>query len=310
MTPLLAEFDRLLEFMLDEFGWCPQVHSNEESPDIFIFEPQNELEKYAIAATIEGDYGWKESLYSLDYYNTAEEGNLVCFIFATLPKDEGEQEWLLVKFDRQKNNRGWSVIPGTLEQVCYIWAEQIGIPEPNYKPTADEILDALEAPFVPAETANIAASSKSDKPLNANKSPDVPAKTANVENSSKSDRPLVTADELRKFGIYFETTENLHDLVKERFLKTNSEGIEDYDFEGLSTQEVIDFCMDSLDWYKLWDESIFDLFFLFYIKLLHDRLGIPYSVIIKKIIPLSVSFEYYAKYMYDDRMSLLNNDFI
>ncbi|MDJ0726947.1 MAG: hypothetical protein QNJ38_17740 [Prochloraceae cyanobacterium] len=92
MTPLLAEFDRLLEFMLDEFGWCPQVHSNEKSPDIFIFESQNELEEAAIAATIEGDYGWKESLYSLDYYDTAEEGNLVCFIFATLPKDEGEQE--------------------------------------------------------------------------------------------------------------------------------------------------------------------------------------------------------------------------
>ncbi|MDJ0726948.1 MAG: hypothetical protein QNJ38_17745, partial [Prochloraceae cyanobacterium] len=194
-----------------------------------------------------------------------------------------------MEFDRQKNNRGWSVIPGTLEQVCYIWAEQIGISEPNYKPTADEILDALEAPFVPTKNTNIAASSKSHEDLDDSESRSVPVESANIQVSSKSDRPLVTADELRKFGIYFETTENLHNLVKERFLKTNSEGIEEYDFEGLSTHEVIDFCMDSLDWYKLWDESIFDLFFLFYIKLLHDLLGIPYSVIIKKIIPLSVS---------------------
>jgi hypothetical protein len=50
----------------------------------------------------------------------------------------------LVQIDRQDNSRSWSVHAGTLEQVYYIWAEEIGISEPNYKPTADEILDALK----------------------------------------------------------------------------------------------------------------------------------------------------------------------
>ena len=145
MTPNLAEFDQLLEFMLDKFGWCPKVYSNKESPDIFIFKPRNEIEENAIALTTDGDYGWKGSLYSLDYVDTAENQNVFCFIFATLPKDAQEQEWLLVQIDRQENTRSWSVHPGTLEQVYYIWAEKIGISEPNFKPTADEILDALQS---------------------------------------------------------------------------------------------------------------------------------------------------------------------
>lgn len=145
MTLNLAEFDRLLEFMLDKFGWCPPVYSNEESPDIFIFTPQNDLEKSAIALTTDGDCGWKRSLYSLDYVDTDQKPNVLCFIFATKPKDTQEQEWLLVQIDRKENSRSWSVHPGTLEQVYYIWAEEIGISEPNYKPTADEILDALQS---------------------------------------------------------------------------------------------------------------------------------------------------------------------
>lgn len=143
MTPNLVEFNQLLEFMLDRFGWYPAFYSNEESPEIFIFTPQNELEEVAIALTTDGDYGWKGSLYSLDYVDTDQKQNFLCFIFATKPKDTQEQEWLLVKVDRQENSRSWSVHPGTLEQVYYIWAEKIGISEPNFKPTADEILDAL-----------------------------------------------------------------------------------------------------------------------------------------------------------------------
>jgi hypothetical protein len=90
MTPNLAEFDQLLEFMLDKFGWCPPVYSNEESPDIFIFTPKNELEESAIALTTDGDYGWKGSLYSLDYVDTDQKPNVFCFIFATKPKDAQE----------------------------------------------------------------------------------------------------------------------------------------------------------------------------------------------------------------------------
>ena len=145
MTPNLAEFDQLLDFMIDKFGWCPQVYANEDSPDVFIFNPQNDIEKKAISLTIDGDYGWKGSLYSLDYVDVAEKQKVLCFIFATLPKDTPEQEWLLVQIEQQKNTQSWSVHPGTLEQVYYIWAEKIGIPEPKFQPSADEIVDALQS---------------------------------------------------------------------------------------------------------------------------------------------------------------------
>lgn len=122
MTLNLAEFDQLLEFMLNSFDWCPQVHSNQKTSEIFIFTPQNDLEKGVIALTIEGDRGWKGSLYSLDYVDTAKNQNAVCLIFATKPRDTQEQEWLLVQIDRKKNCLSWSVQPKTLEQVYYLWA--------------------------------------------------------------------------------------------------------------------------------------------------------------------------------------------
>ena len=56
MTPNLAEFEQLLKFMLDKFGWCPQVYSNQKASKIFIFTPQNDLEKGAILLTTDGDY--------------------------------------------------------------------------------------------------------------------------------------------------------------------------------------------------------------------------------------------------------------
>jgi serine/threonine-protein kinase len=143
MTPNLVEFDQLLQFMLDSFGWCPQVYSSKKSPEIFIFEPQDEIQQGAILLATDGEYGWKGSLYSLNYVSSTENGNILGFIFATKPEDAEEQDWLLVEVDRQKNSRGWSLHSGTVEQVYYIWAERIGIPEPNFNPTTDEILDAL-----------------------------------------------------------------------------------------------------------------------------------------------------------------------
>ncbi len=143
MTLNLPEFDQLLQFMLDSFGWCPPVYSDTESPDIFIFTPEDELQQSAIFVATDGDYGWKGSLYSLEYFDSTENQNILGFIFATKPKDSDDQDWLLVEVDRLKNSRGWSLHSGTIEQVYYIWAERIGIPEPNFKPTSDEILDAL-----------------------------------------------------------------------------------------------------------------------------------------------------------------------
>lgn len=115
-----------------------------------------------------------------------------------------------------------------------------------------------------------------------------------------SNQTLITAKDLEHFGIYFQTTQNIHDFIKERFLITNTEGIEKYDFEDLAIDEVVKYCLDRLDWYQIWDESIFDLFYLYIIKLFHNYLGIPYRIIIKEIIPTSDSFEYYAKYLYND----------
>ena len=137
MTPNLVEFDQLLEFMLDSFGWCPKVYSSRESSEIFIFEPQDDTQQVAILLATEGEYGWKGSLHSLDYVNSTENGNILGFIFATKPKDTEEQDWLLVEIDRQKNSREWSLHPGTIEHVYYIWAERIGVPEPKFKPTTN-----------------------------------------------------------------------------------------------------------------------------------------------------------------------------
>ena len=125
-----------------------------------------------------------------------------------------------------------------------------------------------------------------------------------------SNETLVTADELIEFGIYFEITENLHDIVRERFTTTNQEGIEKYDFEGLSVDEVTDYCLNNLDWYKIWSESIFDLFYLFLIKLLHNYFDIPYRVIIKDIIPLYDEFIDFNKTLHKYREFQFNSEFL
>ena len=125
-----------------------------------------------------------------------------------------------------------------------------------------------------------------------------------------SNQTLITAKDLEHFGIYFQTTQNIHDFIKERFLITNSEGVEEYDFEDLAIDEVMEYCVDKLDWYQIWDESIFDLFYLYIINFFHNYIGIPYKIIIKEIIPTSDSFEYYAKCLYDDGGSILNSDCI
>ena len=125
-----------------------------------------------------------------------------------------------------------------------------------------------------------------------------------------SNQTLITAKDLEHFSIYFQTTQNIHNFIKERFLITNTEGIEKYDFEGLAIDELMEYCVDKLDWYQIWDESIFDLFYLYIMNFFHNYIGIPYKIIIKEIIPTSDSFEYYAKCLYDDGGSILNSDCI
>lgn len=143
MTFELQAFDELLDFMLDKFGWCPMVYSNKSAPEIHIFTPENELEEMAIELTTDGEYGWKGSLYRLAYVEKYQ--HKIGLIFATKPEDSEEQDWLLVQIDQKKKERGWSVHDGTLEQVYYIMAEKIEIPEPNYNPTPEQITEAINS---------------------------------------------------------------------------------------------------------------------------------------------------------------------
>jgi serine/threonine-protein kinase len=56
MTLDVQAFDELLDFMLDNFGWCPRVYSNKSAPEIHIFPPENELEEMAIQLATDGEY--------------------------------------------------------------------------------------------------------------------------------------------------------------------------------------------------------------------------------------------------------------
>ena len=141
MTTDRQALQQLAKFMIDKFSWSPMIYTAKPEK-AFIFTPKNDTEKAAIEATISGEYGWRGSLYSLELYEyrNKEAG----FIFATKPLDSPDREWLLVKLNFTDYTGFWSHHEGTLEQVYYIWQENIQLSEPNYNPTADEILDAIK----------------------------------------------------------------------------------------------------------------------------------------------------------------------
>jgi len=141
MTQDKKSLFELSDFMLKKFSWCPMIYDTKPQ-SAFIFEPKNDTEKAAIEATISGKYGWQGSLYSLELYEYQEHE--AGFIFTTKPPDSGEQEWLLVKLDFKDYTGSWSHHDGSLEEVYYIWKENIQLSEPNYHPTTDEILDAIK----------------------------------------------------------------------------------------------------------------------------------------------------------------------
>ena len=146
MTLEIQAFDDLLDFMLDKFGWCPKVYNNQLASEIYIFSPKNEIESIAIQLATDGEYGWKGSLYHLAYEEKYKDK--IGLIFATKPVDSNEQHWLLVEIDQINKQRSWSVHDISLEQVYYIMAEEINIPEPNYNPTIEqmsEITNGLSA---------------------------------------------------------------------------------------------------------------------------------------------------------------------
>ena len=140
MTRDRQALKQLSEFMLNKFSWSPMIYA-EKPQEAFIFTPQNNTERAAIEATISGEYGWQGSLYGLELYEYQD--NEAGFIFATKPLDSTEQEWLLVRLNFIDYTGSWSHHEGTIEQVYYIWKENIELSEPNYKPTTDEILDAI-----------------------------------------------------------------------------------------------------------------------------------------------------------------------
>jgi len=140
MTTDKNALEELSGFMLSKFSWSPMVYSVRPQA-AFIFEPQNDTEKAAIEATVSGEYGWQGSLYSLELYEY--HNNEAGFIFTTKPLDSVKQEWLLVKLNFQDYTGSWSHHDGSLEDVYYIWKENIQLIEPNYNPSSDEILDAI-----------------------------------------------------------------------------------------------------------------------------------------------------------------------
>ena len=140
MTTDKQDLQNLSEFMLDRFSWSPMIYTKKPH-QAFIFTPQNDTERAAIEATVSGEYGWQGSLYSLELYEYQEHE--AGFIFATKPLDSPRQEWLLVRLNFADYTGSWSHHEGTLQYVYYIWKENIQLSEPNYNPTADEILDAI-----------------------------------------------------------------------------------------------------------------------------------------------------------------------
>ncbi|MEO1466174.1 MAG: hypothetical protein AAFR89_08075 [Cyanobacteria bacterium J06633_1] len=140
MTKNKQALHQLAKFMLTKFSWSPMIYT-EKPKQAFIFTPQNNTERAAIEATISGEYGWQGSLYALELYEYQD--NEAGFIFATKPLDSIAQEWLLVRLNFIDYTGSWSHHEGTIEQVYYIWKENIELAEPNYKPTTDEILDAI-----------------------------------------------------------------------------------------------------------------------------------------------------------------------
>ncbi|MEL6578711.1 MAG: hypothetical protein AAFQ14_03080 [Cyanobacteria bacterium J06621_12] len=141
MTRDKEALQQLAKFMLNRFSWSPMIYT-EKPKEAFIFTPQNNTERAAIEATISGEYGWQGSLYALELYEYQD--NEAGFIFATKPLDSIPQEWLLVRLNFIDYTGSWSHHEGTIEQVYYIWKENIELAEPNYKPTTDEILDAIK----------------------------------------------------------------------------------------------------------------------------------------------------------------------
>jgi hypothetical protein len=140
MTTDKEALAKLSDFMLEKFSWCPMIY-NTKPQKTFIFKPKNDTEKAAIEATISGEYGWQGSLYSLELYEYQD--NEAGFIFTTKPLKSPQQEWLLVKLNFRDYTGSWSHHDGSLEEVYYIWKENIQLCEPNYHPTSDEILDAI-----------------------------------------------------------------------------------------------------------------------------------------------------------------------
>lgn len=140
MTTDKNALEELSKFMLNKFSWSPMIYAARPQA-AFIFEPKNDTERAAIEATISGEYGWQGSLYSLEIYEYHD--NEAGFIFTTKPLDSVNQEWLLVKLNFQDYTGSWSHHEGLLEDVYYIWKENIQLTEPNYNPTSDEILDAI-----------------------------------------------------------------------------------------------------------------------------------------------------------------------
>ena len=110
-----------------------QAQLEARESNVYIFMPRNNLEVTAIAIAREGNAGWKGSLYSLSYVDRYL-GN-TCFIFATEPEKNQQQQWLLVNCDNTTGSKYWIILGvKLLSEVYYAWAKVMRLPNPHFDP--------------------------------------------------------------------------------------------------------------------------------------------------------------------------------
>jgi hypothetical protein len=120
-----------------------QTQVYKENSGIYIFSPQTELEETAIAIATEGEFGWKEDLYSLDYSDRYLDHT--CFIFATRSEGSKDQQWLLVNLDGRSGSKYWIALgERELSEVYYAWAKVVQKNNSHFDPQCMMIINSTE----------------------------------------------------------------------------------------------------------------------------------------------------------------------
>jgi hypothetical protein len=120
-----------------------QAQVQQKASGIYIFSPKTDLEEAAIAIATQGELGWKEALYSLDYTDRHLEHT--CFIFATRPEGSKEEQWLLVNLDGRSGSKYWIALgEKQLSDVYYAWAKVVQKTAAHFDPQCMMLINSTE----------------------------------------------------------------------------------------------------------------------------------------------------------------------